>query len=198
MYFLIFANRCIRSRNNLSKATPNRAIENEVGFLCNVFLTPLGVTTDKESLIEDYGNMVNSVAEFEGGGFIDWSVMYNGRFFYYYQLFEGITHLFIIMGCITHLMGAHGIWKNSQLREWSTFYFYECGILIEWIVYGPIYFWAITGAFLFSLSSPNFLVKAISFLFMMMHHWGYAVDSWSAIIVCRCWALGMKGVVKND
>lgn len=66
MYFLIFANRCIRSGNDLSKAMPNRAIENEVGFLCNVFLTSLGVTTDKESLIEDYGNMVNSVAEFEG------------------------------------------------------------------------------------------------------------------------------------
>lgn len=190
MYFVVFMCRNVFSETDLSTMTPNRALENEVSTLCTTVLLPMGVDVDVAQLTKDYGDLINSVAQTGGPGAetfgYDWSVMYNGQFFYFYQIAEGITHLSICIGALMYMS------KYRDNFDASIFWLYEVGMIVEWIVYGPIYFWALTGAWIMSFSSTNPTLKFLSFIFMGMHHLGYIVDSWSCHEVARNWRATWK------
>jgi len=187
-YLTIFLFRQFKaSTHDPNAADPSRAMEMEVAALRDMFLVPFGVTESAESLTSQFSAILQ-------GGSKDAmndpnmnilvrtqaAMMTNGGFLYWYQIFEGTNHLQITLGTLVYLLRP----APSKMTDTAVFWLYELGQVLQLVMYGPSYFWAITYMFMAAWFPstvgmtvvPGMAVKGLATVFCLHHHLGYVVD----------------------
>eukprot|EP00416_Gambierdiscus_australes_P026763 CAMPEP_0171081344 /NCGR_PEP_ID=MMETSP0766_2-20121228/16435_1 /TAXON_ID=439317 /ORGANISM="Gambierdiscus australes, Strain CAWD 149" /LENGTH=314 /DNA_ID=CAMNT_0011538639 /DNA_START=51 /DNA_END=995 /DNA_ORIENTATION=+ len=196
-YSIIFMFRNFKSSGSPETASPVRAMENEVPTLNRLFLLPLGFTQDDASLTAEFGRILEEFAGVSGTSVL----IANGSLIFWYQLYEGIIHIAITFGALVFLF-RKCFRNDSKIPEFFVFWFYEMGMLLELVTYGPSYFWTISamflGAFFPSLYIKTALVigpsvKALATLFCLHHHVGYCLDTWGTYQIMQAWCLTASG-----
>lgn len=184
-YFAIFMARNLRSESDPTRATPWRAMENEVATINRLFLLPLGFKQDSSSLCLEFANILLEFSSSTGTG--EW---YSGYLIFWYQMYEGIIHGLIILGAIVYVSGCKG-----KLADMVVYVGYEWGMVLELVTYGPLYFWVISvmwiGSFYPSLIGLSFVpsttVQALATGFGTHHHAGYILDTWGTYQIAKVW-----------
>lgn len=192
-YFIIFMCRNMLSTADPKEARPERAMENEVSTLNELFLEPLGFEQSAANLTAEFGSIISSWCGSTGTG----QLFNNGELLFWYQIYEGTIHGLIIVGALVHLFG---LTQKNKYTELVVFWCYEVGMILELATYGPSYFWIISvmfvGAWCPSFAGlpivPGNAVKALATVFATHHHIGYCLDTWGCFQICKAWGLTPK------
>jgi len=203
VYFLIFVSRQMHASAKAEELNMRRPLEQEFEMLVNSYVKPVWENVTVQELLDPYvasqKTAIDAVSEIV--------LTHNsyGSEFWWYQYFEGINHLIIVLGSVVvifpgffaKLFCVKGTPLKSRFLSSLVYWLYEYGMIAELIVYGPQYFWMLTNNFyVMAFNSPiegglssdaGKAGFAAAFFVCLMHHTGYWVDTYSSWEVARAW-----------
>merc|ERR1711998_242321 len=192
LYFIVFVSRQVNESSAAKDLNMRRALEQEFTFLVNSFVKPLFPSINHSLLLSAYLEGQDAMMNVVTGATLSHPDF--GCEFWWYQMFEGINHGIIVVGSLLVIFPSYFDLKNQTISD-LVLWLYEWAMIAELIVYGPQYFWILSGN-LFSciFANPHGLstlegkaTLLAACCITTTHHIGYWIDTYSSWEICKAW-----------